>query len=191
MKKTFKLFEENIRGIKPVTIEEFVDKIKFENKHKENIISWWNENRHDIKIYYFNFSGIGMHGFGSIFGDDSIAINSNKSYHAQFILFIALHESRHVDQYRMGILKPYFDTVVNNDYSAFLKAYRELEKDANDYAINSMFEIGFLDFIGKNPHGVRGNEDMGSSIFHIMRHIITQYNPSNLIELAHNTIIQS
>jgi hypothetical protein len=37
----------------------------------------------------------------------------------------------------------YYDNVVNGDKDSFLQSYRELEKDANDFAINSMRAIGF------------------------------------------------
>lgn len=121
---------------------------------------------------------------GCFFGTDTIAINSKVMLPPQIRLFIALHESKHADQHLEGRFEAgYFNTVVNGDKVEFLRAYTDLEREANDYAIESMRQLGFSDFINMEERRLRGNELAGSIVYDMMREDIQKFDAQNFTDL--------
>ena len=99
-------------------------------------------------------------------------------------LFIALHESRHCDQHSEGIFNPqYFETVVQGNKSEFLENYVRLEVDANDFAINSMRELGFDLEMNREERMLRGNEYAGYKVYDMMTQDIQRFKPVDFIDL--------
>jgi hypothetical protein len=185
--KKFKFFE-SITSDNQITIEQFLDNIGI-SKNNQQIIEWWNQNRSNIKIYYFQFNSPQPIA-GVFLGTDSIAINSRLPMPPHIKLFLALHESRHCDQHADGILMPgYYDTVVNGDKESFLKSYKELEKDANDFAINSMRLIGFEREMNMEEGRLRGNEGAGNMVYQMMTNDISRFNPVDFIDLLKKQIL--
>ena len=188
---TIKLFEEFSNNKREVSIDEFLDEINIDLEKREYIINWWKKNRAHIKIYHFNFS-TRQPMLGACMSENEIAINEkvNMPRHMAHIkLFIALHESRHCDQEAQGILNSlYFQTVVDDNKSEFLRNYFNLEKDANDFAINSMKEIGFEREMRMEEDRLRGNENAGEMIYGMMKRDIERYNPTNFFDLLKKQI---
>ena len=105
-------------------------------------------------------------------------------------LFLALHESRHCDQHLQGIfMEGYYDTVVNGDKASFLQSYAELEKDANDFAFDSMRTIGFEREMNMEEMRLRGNERAGEMVYQMMTNDISRLNPTDFIDLLKKQII--
>ena len=104
-------------------------------------------------------------------------------------LFLALHESRHCDQHRQGIfMQGYYDAVINGDRDSFLTAYAELERDANDYAINSMRQIGFDREMNFEEMMLRGNERAGNMVYQMMTSDIERLQPTDFFDLLKKQI---
>jgi len=104
-------------------------------------------------------------------------------------LFLALHESRHCDQHREGgFMEGYYDTVVNGDREAFLQAYRDLERDANDFAISSMRSCGFEREMNFEEMRLRGNERAGDMVYQMMSGDIQRMNPIDFFDLLKKQI---
>lgn len=186
--KHIKMFESKYDEISLISIEEFLDAIKFPYDSKQIVIEWWNENRSRINIYYFPFkTSVGI--MGSVISSDSVAINSKFNNPPHFLLYLALHESVHADQAFEGRIAPYFDTVVVDDYEGFLRAYGSLEREANDYAQNAMLDMGFEDFISSNMQMLRINEGAGSMVFSAMKSEIQKNNPKDLVEMIQKMIM--
>lgn len=184
--KSYKLFE-SLTPDNQITIEQFLDNIGI-RENKQQIVEWWNQNRSEIQIYYFQFSSQPIAGVS--LGTNTIAINSSLPMPPHVKLFLALHESRHCDQHADGILMPgYYDTVVNGDKDSFLQSYRELEKDANDFAINSMRSIGFEREMNREEGRLRGNEGAGNMVYQMMKNDINKFNPVDFIDLLKKQIL--
>jgi hypothetical protein len=83
----------------------------------------------------------------------------------------------------------YYDTVVNDDLQGFLRAYSELEKDANDFAINSMREIGFSGEMDREENMLRGNQGAGPMVFNMMKRDIERLNPTDFFDLLKKQIL--
>lgn len=185
--RKIKLFENFSNGKREVSIDEFVEEIGI-NSNKEEIIEWWGKNRSHIRIYYFNFS-TSVPIFGACVSANEIAINKKSHIPPIIKLFIALHESKHCDQEADGILNPrYFQTVVNGEKNEFLKNYYELEKEANDFAVNSMKEMGLRREIERIEYQLRGNENAGEMIYGMMKRDIEKYKPKNFFDLLKKQI---
>jgi hypothetical protein len=185
--KSYKLFESLIPD-NQITIEKFLDNIGI-SINKQQIIEWWNQNRSNIKIYYFQFNSLQPIA-GVFLGTDIIAINSRLPMAPHVKLFLALHESRHCDQHAEGILMPgYYDTVVNGDKDSFLQSYKKLEKDANDFAINSMRSIGFEKEMDREEMRLRGNERAGNMVYQMIKNDINILNPIDFIDLLKKQIL--
>jgi hypothetical protein len=185
--KSYKLFE-SLTPDNQITIEQFLDNIGI-RENKQQIVEWWNQNRSNIKIYYFQFNSPQPIA-GVFLGTDTIAINSRLPMPPHVKLFLALHESRHCDQHAEGILMPgYYDTVVNGDKDSFLQSYRELEKDANDFAINSMRSIGFEREMNMEEMRLRGNEGAGNMVYQMMTNDINRLNSTDFIDLLKKQIL--
>lgn len=178
---------EGLETLSSLSIEEFLDSIGI-REGKEEIVEWWNSNREGIKIYYFPFSSRNPIG-GCFFGEDSVCINSKIPSPPHIKLFICLHESRHCDQYAEGdFMESYFQTVVDGDKESFLEAYSRLERDANDFAIEGMREMGFAREMVREERGLRGNEEAGPMVFRMMSEDIARINPSNFFDLLSSQI---
>lgn len=188
--KTFSeyfLFE-NLDSLSPIPIEDFLDEIGISGERKENVIDWWNLNRNGIKIYYFPFTSRNPIG-GCFFGNDTVCINSRMIFPPHMKLFLCLHESRHCDQYaKDDFMDGYYQTVVDGEREAFLETYYRLEKDANDFAINGMKEMGFIQEMNREERSLRGNEGSGPMVFNMMTSDIARTNPVDFFDLLRKQI---
>jgi hypothetical protein len=173
-----------------VKIDQLLESIGIPEQRRPEIVSWWNDNRGHIKIKFFDFNT--THPICGVFlGEDVIAVNRRlrMPMPPHFRLFIMLHESRHCDQYREGrFIDGYFDSVVNGDRETFMKAYRELEKDANDFAIDSMREIGFTREMDSEEYRLRGNEGAGNQVYAMMTKDINDMKPTDFFDLLRKQI---
>lgn len=184
--KSFKIFESISSS--QISIEEFLQKINIPSYQQDSIIEWWYQNRNHIKIYYFPFKST-QPIMGVFLGTDEICINSNLYTPPFMKLFIALHESKHCDQHAENrFMEGYFDTVVNDDRESFLQAYSSLEREANDYAISSMRDIGFIREMDSEETRLRGNERAGSVVYNMMKRDIERYRPTDFIDLLKKQI---
>ncbi len=132
------------------------------------VIEWWDNNHWNVSIHYFPFK---IPAYGGIIAPDAIAINSAVSK-PEFMIFLLAHEAKHLDQYAHdphGFMDGYFGTVERNDLKAFLTAYKSIEQEANDYAFDVMSDIGFEEFVEDNQSSLRNNENMGQSIFGVIK----------------------
>jgi hypothetical protein len=185
--KHYKLFE-SLSDQKEVTIEEFLQKSEVSKvitkEDAEKLIKWWNDNRSHIKIFLIKVFYKPI--MGGIIEENTIFINNNAQVNPLLKLFILFHESRHIDQHNEGRFEDgYYNSVVNGDKDLFLKSYKELEEDANTYALNSLKEIG-ID--GWNERMLRGNENMGNMVYDMMKKDIETYKPKNFYELIEKQI---
>ena len=178
--KSFRIFENQQPEI---SIDGFLQEIGISQRNQSYIVKWWNQNRSNIKIYHFNFSS--PHPIaGVILSENEIAINKKMNMPPHAKLFIALHESRHCDQHSEGIFNPqYFETVVQGNKSEFLENYVRLEVDANDFAINSMRELGFDLEMNREERMLRGNEYAGYKVYDMMTQDIQRFKPVDFIDL--------
>jgi hypothetical protein len=185
--KTYKIFE-SLTPDNQITIEQFLDTIGM-IRNRQRIVEWWNINRSNIRIYYFQFSSPQPIA-GVFLGTDIIAINSRLPMPPHVKLFLALHESRHCDQHSRGIfMSGYYDTVVNGNRGSFLQSYRELERDANDFAITSMRSVGFGREMDMEEGRLRGNEVAGNMVYQMMTNDISRLNPVDFIDLLKKQIL--
>ncbi len=183
--KSFKLYENQGNE---VPIEIFLKEIGIPNENHPIIIDWWNKNMTHIKIYHFEFSSPEPI-IGVILSGDEIAINKTSNpklpWHVmpKFIkLFTALHESKHCEQHRENRFSNlYLNPVKEGDKNKFFKNYFELEKEANDFAINSLREMGFV----IRDSEFRGNESVraAESVYQMMRIDIEKLNPIDMVDL--------
>ena len=186
--KSFKLFE-SLTETNQISIDQFLIEIRISENRRQQIVEWWNQNRTNIKIYYFPFSSPQPIA-GVFLGTDTIAINSKLPMPPHVKLFLALHESRHCDQHDQGVfMEGYYNTVVNGDKESFLRSYSELEKDANDFAINSMRLIGFEREMSMEEMRLRGNERAGNMVYQMMTNDINRLNPTDFIDLLKKQIL--
>jgi len=171
-----------------LNIEQFLEKINIDPDKIPTIVKWWSENRNHIKIYYFPFNS--TYPIAGVFlSTDIIALNSKMTLTPHVRLFLALHESRHCDQHAEGIfMEGYYNTVISGDKEYFLQRYKELEKDANDFAINSMIEIGFEIEMRNESNRLRSNEFAGEMVYRMMRSDIEKLNPDDFIDLLKKQI---
>lgn len=171
------------------SIEDFCIGIGINPSMISNISEWWSKNRSNIKIHLFPFSSPDPIA-GVFLGDDTVCINESLRMPPHIKMFLALHESRHCDQERKGMfMEGYYDTVINNDLDGFLEAYSKLEKDANDYAINSMREIGFSREMDMEENRLRGNERAGNMVYSMMKRDIERLNPTDFFDLLKKQIL--
>lgn len=178
--KSFKIFEN--QGTE-ISIDKFLQEIGIPNRNIPMILDWWSKNRNHIKIYHFPFSS--PHPIaGVILSENEIAVNKKMNLPPHIKLFLVLHESRHCDQHSQGIFNPeYYETVVQGNKSEFLKNYVKLEQDANDFAINSMRELGFDLEMNREERMLRGNEGAGYKVYDMMTQDIQRFKPVDFIDL--------
>ena len=185
--QTYKLFED-LDNSTQVSIDQFLEKIRIPEFKRPEIISWWNQNRTDFVIHYFDFSSPQPIA-GVFLGENIIAINSRLPMPPHIKLFLALHESRHCDQHREGrFMEGYYDTVVNGDKESFLQTYMDLERDANNFAIQSMRECGFDSEMNFEEMRLRGNERAGDMVYRMMSNDIQRLNPTDFFDLLKKQI---
>ena len=183
----FKLFE-RLDNSTLVTIEQLLERIGIPNPMRPNIVNWWNQNRSEIRIHLFPFNSPQPIA-GVFLGENIIALNERLPMPPHVKLFLALHESRHCDQHREGgFMEGYYDTVVNGDREAFLGAYSRFERDANDFAIQSMRACGFEREMNFEEMRLRGNERAGDMVYQMMSGDIQRMNPVDFFDLLKKQI---
>lgn len=182
---------ENTSFPNKITIEEFVDKLRLPMEEKDVIIEWWNKYRKRFGILYFPFNT--TEPINGVFIDENtIAVNSKEAHRlpSEILLYIVLHESRHADQeVNDKFSERYFNTVLNDNKEEFLKGYKELESDANDYAIKSMEEMGFDNFVNHMGRVIRGNEKEGENVWKMMKKDIEKFQAKSFSELLSKQIL--
>ena len=185
--QTYKLFED-LDNSTQVSIDQFLEKIRIPEFKRPEIISWWNQNRTDFVIHYFDFSSPQPIA-GVFLGENIIAINSRLPMPPHIKLFLALHESRHCDQHREGrFMEGYYNNVVNGDKESFLQTYMDLERDANDFAVQSMRDCGFDSEMNFEEMRLRGNERAGDMVYRMMSNDIQRLNPTDFFDLLKKQI---
>jgi len=172
-----------------ISIEDFSNSIGIEPRLIPSISKWWSENRSNIKIYFFTFNSVSPIA-GVFLGTDTICINQSSGMPPHIKLFLALHESRHCDQHKEGIfMDGYYNTVLNGDLDGFLESYSLLESDANNYAIQSMRDIGFYREMDREEGMLRGNERAGRMVYNMMKRDIERLNPTDFFDLLKKQIL--
>lgn len=183
------LFESENIGKSGISIENFCNRIGIAPYMISNISEWWNTHRSNIKIHLFPF-GSSDPIAGVFLGEDTVCVNESLRMPPHIKMFLALHESRHCDQEKDGIfMEGYYDTVINNDLNGFLEAYSRLEKDANDYAIQAMRDIGFTQEMEREENMIRGNERAGRMVYSMMKNDIERLNPTDFFDLLKKQIL--
>ena len=181
-----KVAEDELPGL--ISIDDFL----FEIGIRENLIppisEWWNENRKGIFIHYFEF-GSQDPIIGVYIGENKVCINKKSRDLPDFKLFIAIHESFHCDQDMRGEMEKYFNLVKYGNVTEFSNYYRRIEKEANDFAITSMGDLGFSGFIDSSERRLRGNEFAGSQVFSMMRRDIEKTGAENFKDLLLSQIL--
>lgn len=181
-----KVAEDELPGL--ISIDDFL----FEIGIRENLIppisEWWNENRKGISIHYFEF-GSQDPIIGVYIGENKVCINKKSRDLPDFKLFIAIHESFHCDQDMRGEMEKYFNLVKYGNVTEFSNYYRRIEKEANDFAITSMRDLGFSGFIDSSERRLRGNEFAGSQVFSMMRRDIEKTGAENFKDLLLSQIL--
>jgi hypothetical protein len=169
-----------------------IDDFLFEIGIRENLIppisEWWNENRKGISIHYFEF-GSQDPIIGVYIGENKVCINKKSRDLPDFKLFIAIHESFHCDQDMRGEMEKYFNLVKYGNVTEFSNYYRNIEKEANDFAITSMRDLGFSGFIDFSERRLRGNEFAGAQVFSMMRRDIEKTGVENFKDLLLSQIL--
>lgn len=156
-----------------------------------NVANWWNENRNRFIIHYFNFNTNKPIG-GTFIGSDTIVINKNSFMPLEIKLFTSLHESKHGDQYKEGTLgDEYWNCLIQKDKNKFIKIYETLEIESNDYAIDSMKDLGFFKFIEAAESKLRLNEKIGGTIYNMMLEDIGKLKPKNFFDYLIKGILNS
>ena len=179
---------EDLNNSTQVSIDEFLERIRIPEFKRPEVINWWNQNRSEIIIHLFDFNSPKPIA-GVFLGENVIAINERLPMPPHVKLFLALHESRHCDQHREGrLMQGYYDTVVNGDKEEFLVAYRDLERDANDFAIQSMRDCGFDSEMNFEEMRLRGNERAGEMVYQMMSGDIQRMNPVDFFDLLKKQI---
>lgn len=172
-----------------ITIQGFLSSLGFPDAEKSRISEWWAANRGRFQIHLFPFKGDSPI-LGVFLGDATIAINQKSMAPPPIKLFVALHESRHADQHLEGRFEvPYFQTVVAGDREGFLAAYSELEREANDYALDCMRELGFERFMTPQEGHLRGNEIQGPQVYNMMRADIERVKPQSFFDLLMHQVV--
>ena len=194
MIKKFKDFILNESGISGnelpglISIENFLSEIGIQENLIPEISDWWNQNREGVSIHYFDF-GSQDPIIGVYIGENRVAINKKSRDLPDFKLFIAIHESFHCDQDMRGEMEKYFNLVKYGNVTEFSNYYRQIEKEANDFAITSMKDLGFSRFIDSSERMLRGNEFAGSQVFSMMKRDIEKTGAENFKDLLLSQIL--
>jgi len=189
IKNFYQLFESEEFLNQGTSIEEFSERIGISPNMIPAVSEWWNKNRANIKIHLFPFGSQDPIA-GVFLGDDNVCINDRLRMPPHIKLFLALHESRHCDQHRDNIfMDGYYNTVLNSDLDGFLESYAELEKDANDFAVESMREMGFNREMDMEERRLRSNELAGRMVYNMMKKDIDRLNPSDFFDLLKKQVL--
>lgn len=172
-----------------IEVSEFTKRIGFSENEGERYTELWTQERPNFRIHYFPFETqfpiLGVFFFG-----EDVCINSKAFGPPHIKAFIALHESRHGDQYSEGIFEPqYFQTVVDGNEQEFLRNYRILEDDANTFALETLTNYGFGNFVRIEERRIRGNENMGPEIYKMMSKDIKRTGSTSMAELIASQIL--
>ena len=151
-----------------LSIEDFLIEIGIKEEFIPGVCEWWGLNRKEISIHYFEFNSQDSI-IGVYIGENKVAINKKARHLPDFKLFIAIHESFHCDQEKRGEMDAYFNYAKKGDVREFSNLYQRVEKEANDFAISSMRDLGFSEFVGFYETDLRRNEFVGSQVFSMMR----------------------
>jgi hypothetical protein len=178
--------EDQLPGM--ISIEDFLIEIGIREEFIPGVCEWWDLNRQGISIHYFEFNSqdpiIGVY-----IGENKVAINKRSRELPDFKLFIAIHESFHCDQEKKGEMDNYFNYAKDGDMREFSNLYQRVEKEANDFAISSMRELGFSQFIDFSERRLRGNEFAGPQVFSMMRRDIQKAGAKNFKDLLLTQIL--
>jgi hypothetical protein len=176
-----------------ISIGEFIDSINHDGmlgKNKQSAIDWWDTNRGGVNINLFEFNS--PHPIvGCAISLDTVAMNMNMvgRMPSEIILFILIHESKHLDQASNSEFDDgYFQTIVNGDTDGFVEYYMKSEKEANQYAENAMNVIGFNGTMAK--YQLNRNEDIGAAAetYSMMKKDIEATNATSLFDLIKSQI---
>jgi hypothetical protein len=181
-----KVAEGELPGL--ISIDDFLFEIGIRENLIPQISEWWNENRKGISIHYFEF-GSQDPIIGVYIGENKVCINKKSRDLPDFKLFIAIHESFHCDQDMRGEMEKYFNLVKYGNVTEFSNYYRNIEKEANDFAITSMRDLGFSGFIDFSERRLRGNEFAGAQVFSMMRRDIEKTGAENFKDLLLSQIL--
>jgi hypothetical protein len=66
--------------------------------------------------------------------------------------------------------------------------YRDLERDANDFAINSMRELGFSGEMDREEMRLRSNEMAGEMVYRMMSNDIERLGATDMFDLLKKQI---
>lgn len=186
----FESFEDSPVGFPEISITEFLNNIGIRHDKATEVADWWNKNRGHIKIYFFPFK-CAQPIAGIFLENDTICVNENFRMAPPHVrLFLALHESRHCDQYAEGIfMDGYYNTVLQNDKNGFIRSYEQLERDCNDFAIDSMREMGFIEEMNREERILRSNERAGAMVYDMMKNDIEKFDPVDMFDLLKKQIL--
>jgi hypothetical protein len=189
--KFSELFEDSNTSDIPgeISVYDFCSKIGFQNEDCEIISEWWSRMRPDIRLHYFPFSS--PHPIAGVFlsGND-VAINSKLDIPKEMKLFLSLHESKHADQHKEGDFDElYFKPVLDGNMDAFVRGYNETEKEANDFAIGCMLDLGFDRFIEMQERNLRSNELAGRQVYKMMQEDIAKHKSYSFVDLIRSQIL--
>jgi len=167
----------------PISAARFAEEIRLSPPDVRKFSQLWARVRPGYRIHYFPFRSVDPI-LGVFFYDRDVCVNQRVPVPPPVKAFICLHESRHCQQYEDGIFEQgYFTPVVEGEKEEFLINYRQLEEDANNFALDSLSEGGFQDFVLREGPRLKGNEDMGSQVYQMMRKDINQSGAQNFAEL--------
>jgi len=188
----FRVIESNetlLAGLPPsIEVETFSRQIGLNEEEIEKFTHLWLETRPDFHIHHFRFETphpiMGVFFFGNI-----VCINQLGGVPPLMKAFIALHESRHAQQWSRGIFEEkYFRPVLQERKEEFLEGYSELEGDANNWALETLRGGGFEDFVEKRGHHLRQNELMGSQVYNMMLRDIKMTRSASMADLIASQI---
>jgi hypothetical protein len=183
--------ESDILSLLPpaIDIREFTSSIGLSQDESGRYIQLWREKRPNFNIHYFPFK-TNLPILGVFFWGNNVCVNSRSFAPPLVKAFIALHESRHGDQYSQGILEDrYFKTVLKGNEEEFLRNYIDLEVDANTFALDTLRDYGFSDFVSREGASLRVNEYMGSAVYRMMSRDIERTGATSFAQLIASQIL--
>jgi hypothetical protein len=181
-----KVAEDELPGL--ISIDDFLFEIGIRENLIPQISEWWNKNRKGISIHYFEF-GSQDPIIGVYLGENKVCINKKSRDLPDFKLFIAIHESFHCDQDMRGGMEKEFNLAKYGNVTEFSNYYRQIEKEANDFAISSMRDLGFSRFIDSSEKRLRVNEFAGAQVFSMMKRDIEKTGAENSKDLLLSQIL--
>ena len=181
-----KVAEGELPGL--ISIDDFLFEIGIRENLIPRISEWWNENRKGISIHYFEF-GSQDPIIGVYLGENKVCINKKSRDLPDFKLFVVIHESFHCDQDMRGGMEKEFNLAKYGNVTEFSNYYRQIEKEANDFAITSMRDLGFSRFIDSSEKRLRVNEFAGAQVFSMMKRDIEKTGAENSKDLLLSQIL--